>query len=504
MIKINKRKKESGYGFANKPESEEEKITIESQRKMEIDELFDKRGFCFGKSFSRPKEENKMFWEIETKKTLNYSIAMVGGSGSGKTRLAVHLLTHLSKCNKNVIVMDVQGDMHIEGETLYKLTRRNNDIGFNYFTFTKDKDNGGPVSNANLIIELFKNSVMERGIGPVQKAVFKQAIIDCYRSKGILEEDESTWDNELPTPEYFEKFMQNILGNSVGSKVPVFTECLSNLADFKGKEKKAGENEKEKWQKKIAEEMEKYKALNADFEEYLISNEHKAFFEGMNFDENTFDLFFYYIPSNFKALTTLYTYIKIMADCPLFGDNTFPDIRGIVRFDISSYTSYGKPEEAIFFMNFVLSMFFRAIKERGEYRFMDEEYKAKHGKYCDSFCFIDESKLVLPQGRNKENPFHILNRITTEARKYGGGVGVVSQRLSHFPEELINSIYTKIILKSEQTDIDLTIKKLGVAVAGHGDPRSLFDNIGNSQDGVAIVGTTGGLYDSLVTPWYQK
>ena len=155
-------------------------------------------------------------------------------------------------------------------------------------------------------------------------------------------------------------------------------------------------------------------------------------------------------------------------------------------------------------MNFVLSMFFRAIKERGEYRFMSDEYKEKHGKYCDSFCFIDESKLVLPQGRNKENPFHILNRICTESRKYGGGIGVVSQRLSHFPEELINSIYTKILLKAEQADVDFAIKKLGIAVRDQDRKESLFEHMSNAKDGVAIVGTTGGLYDSLITPWYQK
>lgn len=57
----------------------------------------------------------------------------------GKTRYAVHVIDYLGRQNKNVIVMDVQGDMHVPSEQVFKLTRRNNDVGFNYFTLQKMK-----------------------------------------------------------------------------------------------------------------------------------------------------------------------------------------------------------------------------------------------------------------------------------------------------------------------------------------------------------------------------
>lgn len=507
MLNIGKKKGEQkeGYGFATQEVNNTQNLLqIEEKRTMSIEEMFSEKGFCFGKSYSKPTEHNKAYWNLESKKTLNYSIAIIGGSGSGKTRYAVHVIDYLGRQNKNVIVMDVQGDMHVPGEQVFKLTRRNNDVGFNYFTFTKDEDNGGPISNANMIIELYKNSVMDRGFGPIQKAVFKQAIIDCYRSKGIYEEDESTWDNELPTPAYFEQFIQKILGNASSNKITDFTQLLNTMIDLKGKVSQSDEESKEKIEKKMSEEIGRFRDLSSKFEDYLLENKHSAFFEGIKFDEKNFDISFYYIASNFKALSTLYTYVKIMADCPLFGNKPFPEIKGVVRFDISGYTTYGKPEEAIFFINYVLTMFFRSIKERGEYRFLPKEYREKHGEFCDSFCFVDESKLILPSGPNKENPYHIINRIVTEARKYGGGMGIISQRLNHFSGELINSIYTKVILKSEQSDVDNATKILGIKAKDNLEPKILFSHISNSKDGVAVVGTTGGLYDSLVTPWYVK
>lgn len=480
-------------------------LLVENDRKFSVEEMFTEKGFCFGKSYLRPTPASKVYWDLENKKTLNYSALFVGGSGSGKTRMAVNAIKYLGEIGKDVIVMDVQGDMGLEPhqETVYKLTRRNNDVGFNFFTFSKDSENGGPIANANLIIELFKNSVMENGIGPFQKAVLKQVIIDCYRAKGILDEDESTWDNELPTPKFFDVFTQMILGTTSGSKMMMISEIIQELANLKNNHDKSDEDKKAKIQEKIQATIERLRAFSTKIEEYVVSDMHKGLFEGIALEEGAVDLSFYYNATNFKVLGTLQTYIKTMADCPLFGDKPFPKIKGVVRFDISSYTTYGKPEEAIFFINFVFAMFFRTIKERGEYRYMPEEHKITHGRYCDKFLFIDESKLILPTGKNKENPYHLINRIVTEGRKYGGGMGIISQRLEHFSGELINSIFTKVLLQTERSDTEKAIKLLGIKNKHGGAPEDLFNYQRNSIDGIAVVGTTGGLYDAIVTPWYK-
>lgn len=477
-------------------------ININNDRKFEVEEMFSDKGFCFGKSYNRPNSNNNMYWSVDVKKTLNYSILFVGGSGSGKTRLAVHSIEYLGRNNKNVIVMDVQGDMASRNEKVISLTRRNNDMGFNFFTFSKDSEKGGPIANANLIMELFKNSVLEKP-GPVQKGVLKQVIVDCYRAKGIFDEDETTWDNELPTPKFFLEFVQRILGTAISGKMMVIAEIIQELSRLKSNHDKSSEEDKEKLQEKIQVEIAKLRGFNTKLEEYLVSDMHKPLFEGIALEDSFIDLSFYYNPTNFKVLGTLQTYIKMMAECPLFGDKPFPNISGVVRFDISNFTTYGKPEEAIFFINYVLAMFFRMIKERGEYKHMPEEYRKKHGEYCDSFLYLDEGKLILPTGNNKENPYHMINRIVTEGRKYGGGMGIMSQRIEHFSAELINSIYTKVLLTAEKSDVDKAIKLLGIKNKNGGDAESLFDIARNTTDGIAVIGTTGGLYDAIATPWYK-
>lgn len=62
-------------------------LQIEEKRTMSIEEMFSEKGFCFGKSYSKPTEHNKAYWNLESKKTLNYSIAIIGGSGSGKNKI---------------------------------------------------------------------------------------------------------------------------------------------------------------------------------------------------------------------------------------------------------------------------------------------------------------------------------------------------------------------------------------------------------------------------------
>lgn len=502
MLKVNKYEK---TGTNDKKDFEETSPVINNSLSVSVrtfteEEMFNSsKGFCFGNSYSNPKKTLKMFWDLEAKKTLNYSLLIAGGSGSGKTRLAKNIIKDLDNRGKNQIIVDVQGDMQVEGEETFKFTRRRNNMGFNYFTFSKDEENGGPVSNSMLIIELFKNSVMNKEPGPIQKAVLKQSIIDCYRSKLILDEDESTWDNELPTPKYFEKFILKILGTS-GNTSSLLAKAASQIVKIKHEIKKDGEDERR--EKKLNEAIEEYNKLHSMFKDYIASDEHETLFEGIKLNEEYVDISYYYNPTNFKTLQTLYTYIKTMSDCPLFGEKPFPEIKGLMRFDISGFTSYGKPEEAIFFINYVFSMFFRGIKERGEYRLKDAAYRQVHGKYADSFCWVDESKLILPSGNNKENPYHIINRIVTEARKYGGGMGIMSQRISHFSGELINSIYTKVLLKTE--DAKDNIKRLNMNTRANTTPEALFSHQRITADGVAIVGTTGGLYDSIATPWFKE
>ena len=151
----------------------------------------------------------------------------------------------------------------------------------------------------------------------------------------------------------------------------------------------------------------------------------------------------------------------------------------------------------MFFADIMVQQIFRAVKNRGEYRNKSDDYKERRGEKVDTFIILDESKLILPTGNDKESPYNILNRIVTEARKFGLGLIIVSQRPEHFSNEIISSIFTKIILNINENDVKDAVKRLGVK------PESLFGQFKSVKDGLLLYGQTGTLFNSVATPWLK-
>ena len=71
---------------------------------------------------------------------------------------------------------------------------------------------------------------------------------------------------------------------------------------------------------------------------------------------------------------------------------------------------------------------------------------------------IDEAKLLVSRG--KDDPLGIINRLATEARKYGVGLLLASQDLEHFSRDILNNVATKLVLMHSETAIRATASKL--------------------------------------------
>ena len=135
--------------------------------------------------------------------------------------------------------------------------------------------------------------------------------------------------------------------------------------------------------------------------------------------------------------------------------------RNINRLDLSGFTNAGKPEFALFFFDLFLQRVFGKCKLKGEYKDRPAEQRNR-GNKCDVFVVIDESRVVLPTGRDKDNPYHMLNRITAESRKYGLGLILGTQRITHYSDDILANIYTKILLQTDPSDIPISNKKLKI------------------------------------------
>lgn len=93
------------------------------------------------------------------------------------------------------------------------------------------------------------------------------------------------------------------------------------------------------------------------------------------------------------------------------------------------------------------------------------------------FIVIDEVKILTGYRGNINDPYHILNRFATEARKFGLGLILASQVLSHFGRDIRSNSATKLILKTMDLDearrcakeLKIDLKKLnGIKKPGEG------------------------------------
>lgn len=68
------------------------------------------------------------------------------------------------------------------------------------------------------------------------------------------------------------------------------------------------------------------------------------------------------------------------------------------------------------------------------------------------FIVIDEVKILTGYRGNINDPYHILNRFATEARKFGLGLILASQVMGHFGRDIRSNSATKLILKTMDLD----------------------------------------------------
>lgn len=109
---------------------------------------------------------------------------------------------------------------------------------------------------------------------------------------------------------------------------------------------------------------------------------------------------------------------------------------------------------------------------------------------------MDESKLVLPQGKEKENPYQSFNRIASESRKYGLGLVLASQKPTHYPQELLTNIDLKVVLTTAGLDKKPAMRLLGIK------DSSLFTY--PDKFGVALISMGAEDFEPVSLPWYSS
>jgi hypothetical protein len=148
---------------------------------------------------------------------------------------------------------------------------------------------------------------------------------------------------------------------------------------------------------------------------------------------------------NPERLQALKTKISPVFDCRIFSKPALPIAdTGITRVDLSRLGL----EVQFLASDVLLRHLFREAMLAGE---------AAEGELRYVFV-VDEAKLLVARG--KDDPLGIINRLASEARKYGVGLLLASQDLEHFSRDILNNVATKLVLMHAETAIRTTAGKL--------------------------------------------
>jgi hypothetical protein len=148
---------------------------------------------------------------------------------------------------------------------------------------------------------------------------------------------------------------------------------------------------------------------------------------------------------NPERLQALKTKISPVFDCKIFSKPALPvAATGITRIDMSRLSL----DVQFLASDVLLRHLFREAMLAGE---------AAEGELRYVFV-VDEAKLLVARG--KDDPLGIINRLASEARKYGVGLLLASQDLDHFSRDILNNVATKLVLMHSETAIRATASKL--------------------------------------------
>ena len=407
--------------------------------------------------------KNKEFWYNPDAKDIdNPHTLIVGASGSGKTTLLRSIIKYLRYEGKTVFVLDFHGDLYVDGENTIRFTPRNSPSGINPFELELDEDKGGPKVQAEVVAQMFATYFMDKA-SIKQKSILERLIYDLYLAKGIDDSDPETWKKTPPDMNDFDELCRVIQSvvlqdTAVVGQGSASIACVIEYAKKLSSRKVADPDKARKIKEAVSLINKAVDTLGdiADDKESVLS---MSAFDLYEKKYPMIDLSFY--ASSARSLDAIFTYIFGVTKMSIFNNNKPVLKSGVNRFDFSAITAVDKPLVAKFLSEIIAQKLFRSSAIRGEYKNLKDK---KPGSKFDRMLVIDESRLVMPHGKEKDNPYQIMNRIVLEARKFGLGLTIASQRLNHYTEEMLSTMFTKIILKMKPYDYKNISKSLGIPV----------------------------------------
>jgi DNA helicase HerA-like ATPase len=406
--------------------------------------------FGIDSAFVRKGEEVPVIWD--SKRVINAHMLLVGKSGTGKTFTLKKIISQLQSSSNSQIrirIVDVHGDIFIDGCDTVKFSESGN-FGFNPLAINPNPDFGGVRKRIQSFISIINKT--SRKLGTKQEPVLRNILLDLYAANGFYEKDPASW-------HLFDSSGQRLMHNGRPKKYPTLEDAY-RYANFKHKAMFLGTSNKailnlEATNKKAKQLYLKQKSVHKAPTQEDVD---KAKAEIHTVGEQAIEAFINHIHSietgmeltdliKYDSIETIKSIVDRLDSLIAIGifknqEPVFNAQSTIWRYDIRTLTDI---DEKKLFVYFLLEDIFLKRIEEGE---KDDVVE---------MVFLDEANLFF-----NDDGDNIINIISKEARKFGLGLCCASQSPTHFSEDFMSSVGTKIILGLDQMFWNGSVQKLKI------------------------------------------
>lgn len=381
----------------------------------------------------------------DTAKLINGHVLIMGKSGTGKTFTLKKMLTQMSQqARLRVHVMDVHGDIDLEGASTVKFSEAT-PYGYNPLTINPDPDFGGVRKRIQSFIAALNRTGYR--LGSKQEAVLRNILNDLYAANGFYDDKPSSWAlNDGVERQWPKKFpsMEDAVKFASAKLKAMFlgtsSECVEAL--LKVNRKQSQFHAKVKKVTRGALKAEDLEIAKKELD--VIKDEAAALYrehmEAMATGHELEDLIKYDSKDVMKSVVDR---LENLHNIGIFRPQRppFDPQNPIWRYDIKALA----PDEKKLFVSFILEAIFLRSAQRGVQKDLVE------------LIVLDEAHLFLTD--DSDNP---INIIAKEARKFGLGLFCASQSPTHFSDDFLSNVSTKVILGIDQMFWDGSVRKLKV------------------------------------------
>lgn len=402
------------------------------QINMGVDSAYIKKG-----------ERRPIIWD--SAKLINGHVLIVGKSGTGKTYTLKSMLNQLSEASNGRFrchVMDVHGDIDIEGASTVKFSE-STPYGFNPLSINPDPDFGGVRKR----IQSFIGALSRTGykLGSKQEAALRNILYDLYAANGFYDGDPKSWKlddginrrypKKHPGMEDAVKFanakLKSMFLGTSSKTVSALEKLYRKQNQFYMKMKQSN---------KAAHDPLQMESLKADLDKLTIecSELFQEHLVSVQTGTELTDLIKY---DSKEVMKSVVDRLENLNSIGIFRPERppFDPKNPIWRYDIKALAQ----DEKKLFVSFILEAIFLRAVQRGLQSDLVE------------VIVLDEAHMFLND--DPENP---INIIAKEARKFGVGLFAASQSPTHFSDDFVANVSTKIILGIDQMYWDGTVRKL--------------------------------------------